>query len=226
ARRRSRGSRHLPHCRCRRRISGCWPRRSPRTPSSSSRSFRPSCRRATRRSGSTPAGVTDLSEHTIRKASDLLDAGSLSSHELVEATLARIDETEPLVHAYVTVMAESARAEARRADEERPSVIRRSPLQGIPVAVKDVLWTRDTPTGAGSRVLAGFVPHEDATAVRRIREAGAVIIGKHVTHEFACGQDVPPTRSAWHSAHYPGGSSAGLGVSAAVGSSLAATGTD
>jgi Asp-tRNA(Asn)/Glu-tRNA(Gln) amidotransferase A subunit family amidase len=67
---------------------------------------------------------------------------------------------------------------------------------------------------------------EDATAVRRLREAGAIIVGKHVTHEFVCGQDVPPTRSAWHSDHYPGGSSAGLGASVAVGSSLAAIGTD
>jgi len=170
--------------------------------------------------------VTDLSALTVRTAGDLLDARSLSSQELVEATLARIEETEPLLHAYVRVMADSARAAARRADEERANGVRRSPLHGIPVAVKDVLWTHDAPTEAGSRVLAGFLAPEDATAVRRLREAGAVLVGKHVTHEFACGQDVPATRSAWNSEHYPGGSSAGAGVSVAVGSSLAAIGTD
>ena len=166
--------------------------------------------------------MTDLSSLTIRDASRLLRQRKLSAVELIDATLRRIGETEPLVQAYVHVTAEQALAAARRADAGTPV----GPLHGIPIGIKDVLATRDAPTEAGSRLLAGFTTPHDATVVRRLREAGAVIIGKHVTHEFACGQNVPPTRNPWNLSHYPGGSSAGGGVSVAVGSSLAALGTD
>jgi len=110
--------------------------------------------------------VIDLSDLTIGGARDLLDAGSLSSQELVEATLARIEETEPHVHAYVTVMADSARAEARRADEERANGVRRSPLQGIPVAVKG---EADGPYRVGSMDL--WVPVGSESLARSILEA-------------------------------------------------------
>jgi aspartyl-tRNA(Asn)/glutamyl-tRNA(Gln) amidotransferase subunit A len=166
--------------------------------------------------------VIDLGSVTIREVTRLLRLRKLSAVELIEATLRRIDETEPLVHAYVHVAAEQALDAARRADAEAP----RSPLHGIPIGIKDVLVTRDAPTQAGSRLLAGFTTSHDATVVRRLREAGAVMIGKQVTHEFACGQDVPPTRNPWNLRHYPGGSSAGGGVSVAVGSALGALGTD
>jgi Asp-tRNA(Asn)/Glu-tRNA(Gln) amidotransferase A subunit family amidase len=166
--------------------------------------------------------VIDLDALTIRGAARLLRERKLSAVELIEATLRRIRETEPLVHAYVRVAAEQALATARRADGLEP----RGPLHGIPIGIKDVLVTRDAPTEAGSRLLAGHTTPHDATAVRRLREAGAVVTGKQVTHEFACGQDVPPTRNPWHLAHYPGGSSAGGGVSVAVGSALGALGTD
>ena len=166
--------------------------------------------------------MTDLGALTIGEASRLLRDRTLSAVELLEATLRRIDETEPLVHAYVRVCGDEALAAARRADAEPP----RGPLHGIPVGIKDVLVTRDQPTEAGSRLLAGFTTPYDATVVRRLRDAGAIIVGKHVTHEFACGQDFPPTRNPWDLRHYPGGSSAGGGVSVAVGSSLAALGTD
>jgi Asp-tRNA(Asn)/Glu-tRNA(Gln) amidotransferase A subunit family amidase len=166
--------------------------------------------------------VIDLGSVTIREASHLLRLRKLSTVELIEATLRRIDETEPLVHAYVHVAAEQALAAARRADAAAPL----GPLHGIPIGIKDVLVTRDAPTQAGSQLLAGFRTPHDATVVRRLREAGAIIIGKQVTHEFACGQDVPPTRNPWNLRHYPGGSSAGGGVSVAVGSALGALGTD
>jgi len=166
--------------------------------------------------------VTDLDALTIREAARLLRDRKLSAVELTDATLRRIDETEPLVHAYVRVMSEQAMVAARRADAE-PS---QSPLHGIPIGIKDVLATRDAPTEAGSRLLAGFTTADDATVIRRLRDAGAIIIGKQVTHEFACGQDFPPTRNPWNLRHYPGGSSAGGGVSVAVGSALGALGTD
>lgn len=166
--------------------------------------------------------MSDLDPLTIAEAARLLRERRLSATELITATLRRLDETEPLVHAYVHVMREGAMAAARRADQQAP----RSPLHGVPIGIKDVLATRDAPTAAGSRLLAGHTTAHDAAVVRRLREAGAIIVGKHVTHEFACGQDVPPTRNPWDLRHYPGGSSAGGGVSVSAGSSLGALGTD
>jgi aspartyl-tRNA(Asn)/glutamyl-tRNA(Gln) amidotransferase subunit A len=92
--------------------------------------------------------------------------------------------------------------------------------------VKDLFFTQGVPTMAGSRLMEGFVPDHDATVVTHLKQAGAVIVGKTVTHEFAYGQDVPPTRNPWDLRRYPGGSSAGSGVSVAVGSAFAAIGTD
>jgi aspartyl-tRNA(Asn)/glutamyl-tRNA(Gln) amidotransferase subunit A len=94
------------------------------------------------------------------------------------------------------------------------------------VGVKDLYYTRGVPTEAGSRVLAGFVPDHDAAAVARLREAGAIIIGKTVTHEFAYGVNTPPTRSPWGRDSYPGGSSAGSGAALAARSAFGALGTD
>ena len=139
-----------------------------------------------------PEGVP----HTLREASELLASGSAMSLELVEATLERIAETEPLVHAYARVMAEQALAAAQRADAKRARGGSASALLGVPFAVKDVFWTHDAPTEAGSRILRGFVAPRDAEAVNALRSAGAVLVGKLVTHEFCCGQDVPPTRNA------------------------------
>lgn len=103
--------------------------------------------------------MIDLGSVTIREVTRLLRLRKLSAVELIEATLRRIDETEPLVHAYVHVAAEQALDAARRADAEAP----RSPLHGIPIGIKDVLVTRDAPTQAGSRLLAGFTTSHDAT---------------------------------------------------------------
>jgi aspartyl-tRNA(Asn)/glutamyl-tRNA(Gln) amidotransferase subunit A len=170
--------------------------------------------------------VTDVEALTLRAAAEEIAAGSLSSIQLVEAVLDRIDETEALIQAYAHVMRDSALAAAVRADEEIAQGMTRGPLHGIPIGVKDVFATHDAPTEAGSRVLAGFVPPEDAHAVRRLREAGAVIIGKLVTQEFAFGSELPPTRNAWNASYYAGGSSAGAGAAVAVGSAFAALGTD
>lgn len=159
---------------------------------------------------------------TIRRAADLLERRELSAVELVEDTLDRLDRTEPLVNAYCHVDRDRALDAARRADA-RPRV---GLLQGIPFAVKDVLDVEGMPTTAGSQLLAGNVARGDAEAVVRLRAAGAIPLGKHVTHEFACGQNVPPTRNPWNLDCYPGGSSAGGGASVAVRSSLFALGTD
>ena len=170
--------------------------------------------------------VSELWALTLRQAADGLARGEFSAADLLESMLVRLHDTEGAVHAYVTLMVDSARAEAAAADAELRRGAWRGPLHGIPVGVKDLCYTRGTRTEAGSRVLEGFVPEYDATVVARMRQGGAVIVGKTVTHEFAYGQDVPATRNAWHTACYPGGSSAGSGVSVAIGSAFAAIGTD
>jgi aspartyl-tRNA(Asn)/glutamyl-tRNA(Gln) amidotransferase subunit A len=163
---------------------------------------------------------------SIREASDGLVARRFTSQELLESTLQRLHETEPVVHAYATLMEDTARHRALVADEEIRRGAWRGPLHGVPVGIKDLLFTKGVPTQAGSKVLEGFVPECDASVVKRLKDGGAVIVGKTVTHEFAYGRNVPPTRNPWHLGSYPGGSSAGSGVSVAVGSALGAIGTD
>lgn len=170
--------------------------------------------------------MTELWRLTLSDAGRGLARRDFSAVELLDATLERLAETEPSVHAYVTLMDDSARRQAAAADEDMGRGRWRGPLHGIPVGVKDLCYTEGVATQAGSRVLEGFVPGYDATVVRRLKEGGAVIVGKTVTHEFAYGQDVPPTRNPWALDSYPGGSSAGSGVSVAVGSAFGAIGTD
>lgn len=170
--------------------------------------------------------MVDLLDRTIQEAGELVSTRSVSVEELVTATLDRIDETEPVVHAYAYWSRETALAAARKLDAELKSGSSRGPLHGIPVGVKDLCYTADMPTEAGSRVVSGHQAGADATVVRRLREAGAVIVGKTVTHEFAYGQNVPPTRNPWDRSCYPGGSSGGSGVAVATRSAFAGIGTD
>ena len=170
--------------------------------------------------------MNGLSQLSIREAGELIARRRASSAELVEAELERIAETEPLVHAYAAVLADGARAEARRADAELAAGSWRGPLHGIPVAVKDLVYTSDAPTEAGSRVLEGWMPGSDAAVLENLREAGAVLLGKTHTHEFAYGVNIPPTRNPWRLDCYPGGSSAGSGVAVAARSAFGAVGTD
>lgn len=166
--------------------------------------------------------MVDLGSLTVRAARDLVAARQLSATELAEATLRRIDETEPVLNAYVTVDPDFVLDQARRVDSGEV----RGPLAGVPFGAKDILETEDLPTEAGSRLLAGNRPGHDAESVRRLREAGAILVGKHRTHEFAGGQDDPGTINPWAPERYAGGSSVGGGVSVQAGSSLAALGTD
>jgi aspartyl-tRNA(Asn)/glutamyl-tRNA(Gln) amidotransferase subunit A len=170
--------------------------------------------------------MSDLTRLSLTAASDALRRGETTSQELTAATLRRIEQTEPVVHAYALVLAERARRAAYQADRELAQGHWRGPLHGIPLAVKDICYMRDLPNEAGSRALAGFVPGYDATVVRLLDDAGAVIVGKTVTHEFAYGVNTPPTRTPWNLACYPGGSSAGSGVAVTVGSAFGAIGTD
>lgn len=156
-------------------------------------------------------------------------AGKLSPVALTEALLARIDALDPRLHAYARVTAAAARA-AARASEAR---IRRGgylgPLDGIPLAVKDLFWTRGVATAAGMAIHADFVPQEDATVVRRLREAGAILLGKLQMTEGAFATHHPsvtPPVNPWGEAHWTGASSSGSGVATAAGLCCAALGTD
>ena len=169
---------------------------------------------------------SDPAELSVTEARALLAAGSLSYVELTSAVIQRLEDTEPIYHAYVTTRLDEALDEARGLDRQRRAGGSEAALVGIPFAVKDVFCTADLPTQAGSRVLSGFRPRADAISVARTKAAGGILVGKLVTHEFACGQDVPSTRNAWNPSHYPGGSTAGGGVAVALGSAMVAFGSD
>jgi aspartyl-tRNA(Asn)/glutamyl-tRNA(Gln) amidotransferase subunit A len=167
-----------------------------------------------------------LYELTISEAAARLIRRELSAEELCRAVLDRIDEVQPKIHAYVTVVGEQALEAARRADREIGQGHYRGPLHGVPVALKDVFETAGIPTESGSKVRHGYVPLEDAEPVRRLLEAGAIVVGKTVTHEFAFGVTSPPARCAWDLNCVPGGSSGGSGAAVAADACLAAMGTD
>jgi aspartyl-tRNA(Asn)/glutamyl-tRNA(Gln) amidotransferase subunit A len=171
-------------------------------------------------------GADSLADLTIREIGELLRARAVSAVDVLEAVFRRLESTEPKVHAYAAIMEGSAREAAEAADRAIARDEYSGPLHGVPLAVKDVFFTHDARTEAGSRVLEGFRPTHDAAAVERLRAAGAVIVGKTVMHEFGYGQNVPPTRNAWNPECYPGGSSAGSGVAVATRSAFGALGTD
>lgn len=173
--------------------------------------------------------MTEVTELSITEASRRMAGGQLSAVELVEATLARIERTEPVVHAYAEILAESARSAAALLDGEAETGCLRGPLHGIPIGIKDNIYVRGAPLRAGSQALGDFVPDRDAACVARLRHAGAVIVGKTVTHEFAYAAergDGPETRNPWKPGFLPGGSSAGSAVATAARSAFGAIGTD
>ena len=168
----------------------------------------------------------DLVNLSISEAARALRSGETTAVALTEATLSRIKETEPAAQAYATVCAELALAAAQRADRELAAGRDRGPLQGIPIGVKDNCYTKGILTEIGSKAMEGFVPDFDATVVRKLVAAGAILIGKTVCHEFSCGGSDPPTRSRWDPARFPGGSSIGSGVAVSARSAFGAIGTD
>ncbi len=170
--------------------------------------------------------MSELTDLSLSDVSDMLEAGTVSALELVEANLRAIEKTEPLVHAYASVLAEAALDAAREADAKIAVGERRGPLHGIPIGLKDNIYTEGFVTESGSKVMAGFMPDYDATCARLLKEAGAIIIGKTHCHEFAYGVNTPPSRSPWNSEVYPGGSSIGSGVAVTSRSSFGALGTD
>jgi aspartyl-tRNA(Asn)/glutamyl-tRNA(Gln) amidotransferase subunit A len=175
--------------------------------------------------------ATELLDADLAEVATRLRRRELSPVELTTVALARIDRVEPGLHAFVTVMAGEARAAARAAEQEIGAGRYRGPLHGVPIGVKDLCETAGVPTTAGSSFLARWIPDRDAAVVRRLREAGAVIIGKLNLHEFAFGATgINPhagtARNPWDPDRVTGGSSSGSGAAVAAGTCFAALGSD
>src|SRR5687768_14927035 len=130
--------------------------------------------------------MTDLTELTLAQALDGLRGGAFSSVELTQAYIDRIDQLEPAVHAFITLTPDLALKGAKVADAARAAGDQR-PLLGVPLAIKDVLSTKDVETTCGSRILTGYRPVFTATCVQRLFDAGAVLLGKTNMDEFAMG---------------------------------------
>jgi aspartyl-tRNA(Asn)/glutamyl-tRNA(Gln) amidotransferase subunit A len=168
------------------------------------------------------AGIAELGQRFRRR--------ELSPVEYAQDLLQRIGRLDKTLHSFVTVTAERALADARAAEE----AIGRGtagPLAGIPIAYKDLYATRGVPTTGGSALLADWVPGEDSTCVRLLQQAGMVMLGKVITHEFAFGiqfpgHRFPAARNPWKLDHIPGGSSSGSGAALAAGLTVGALGSD
>ncbi len=167
----------------------------------------------------------------LRGVSEGLRAGTFSSVEVTESYLRRIERHDGVLQSYITVTADRALEQARRADAELARGERRGPLHGVPIASKDLVAVAGVKMTGGSRVLADHVPAEDAFVTRRLDEAGAVLLGKLSMHEFAWGSPVregpfPTGRNPWNIERVPAGSSSGSGVAVAAGLCAGALGSD
>lgn len=174
--------------------------------------------------------MTELTSLTIAGALEMMRAGEISALELTQAHLQRIEALDPSIGAYLSVTADLALRGAKQADEARAASDER-PLLGIPIALKDVLSTRGIETTCGSKILKGYRPIFDATAVSRLYEAGAVLLGKLNMDEFAMGSSTEnsayfPTRNPWNLQRVPGGSSGGSAAAVAANMAMATLGSD
>ncbi|MYT32623.1 MULTISPECIES: amidase [unclassified Streptomyces] len=165
-------------------------------------------------------------ELSVAAAADAIRARRLSPVELVDSVLDRIEQEEPRLGAYVAVTAEQARRAARAAEREAVAGRLRGPLHGIPMGLKDLIDAAGTATTASSRVRDGHRAAADSTVAGRLAAAGAVLVGKTHTHEFAYGLITPQTRNAWDEGRIAGGSSGGSAVAVAAGAAGFALGTD
>ncbi|HLF38754.1 MAG TPA: amidase [Burkholderiales bacterium] len=175
--------------------------------------------------------MNELHYLTLADAAALIEKRKLSPVEYADALFRRIEALDPQLNAFITLTPLLARAQAAEAEREIAKGNYRGPLHGIPAGLKDIYNTKGILTSGGSRVCIDNVPSEDATATRKLREAGAVLVGKLQTHEFAHGGPSfdlpwPPARNPWHPEHFTGGSSSGSGAALAAGLVPAALGSD
>ncbi len=175
--------------------------------------------------------ASELHHLTVAEAARLIGTRRLSPVELARALLKRIEELDPQLNAYITVTADLALKHAKQAEQEIAKGRYRGPLHGVPFALKDIYNTRGILTSGHSRVCINNVPDEDATTTHKLQEAGAVLLGKLATHEFAHGGPSfdlpwPPARNPWNLEHFTGGSSSGSGAAVAAGLAPFALGSD
>ncbi len=174
---------------------------------------------------------TNLEFLTIAETARLIETKKLSPVELTQGLLERIGSLDPQVNAFITITADLALQQAKGAEREIANGRYRGPLHGIPFALKDIYDTDGILTTGGSKVCVDNIPREDAAATARLHDAGAILVGKLMTHEFAHGgpsfdMPWPPARNPWNLAHFTGGSSSGSGAALAAGFVPAALGSD
>lgn len=175
--------------------------------------------------------MTDLHFMTAAAAAQAIAARELSPVELMQALLARIERLDPKLNTFIRLDGEAAMAAARTAEAEVAAGRIRGPLHGVPVGIKDIMDVAGLPTTCHSKILADNIAASDAVCVSKLRGAGAIVLGKLSTHEFAIGgpsHDLPwpPARNPWNTDHHPGGSSSGSGSGVAAGLFPMALGSD
>ena len=175
--------------------------------------------------------MSELHWLTATAAAQAIAERKLSSVELTTALLERIGRLQPELNVFIRLDAEAAMAAARAADAEIAAGRQRGPLHGVPVGIKDIIDVAGLPTTCHSKILIDNMAAEDAVCVARLRGAGAIVLGKLSTHEFAIGGPSfdlpwPPARNPWNPAHHPGGSSSGSGAGVAGGLFPMALGSD
>lgn len=173
--------------------------------------------------------MNNLCDLTLLEISSLLKSRKAGVEETIKACLERIDKTEPFIDALLTIDGENALGQAQAMDNKGP--VETQPLWGVPVIIKDAISTRNLRTTAASRILEDFIPIYDAFAVRKLREAGAIILAKANMDEFAMGSSTEnsafkKTRNPWDSLRVPGGSSGGSAACVSAGQAFAALGSD
>ncbi len=172
----------------------------------------------------------DLHYLSIADLGSQIKSKEISPVEVTQAYLDRIEAQNERLGAYITVMSDAAMAQAHAAEREIQNGQYRGRMHGIPIAVKDIIYTKGVLTSAGSRVLADHVPDEDSTLVERLDAAGAVLLGKLNLSEFAIGGTIDhpygTPRNPWNTEHTAGGSSSGSGVGAQSPSAKATRGSD
>jgi len=175
--------------------------------------------------------MNSLCAISIKEAADLISAHKVKPSELVEAHIERINTTDDKLNSFVTILSESALRSSLIAEKEIMNGNYRGPIHGIPIGLKDLYDTAGTITTVGSKIYRGRLPQEDATVVSRLKEAGAIVVGKLQMHEFALGATSinphdGPARNPWDTERITGGSSGGSASSVAAGQCMASLGTD
>ena len=173
----------------------------------------------------------ELLKLTISEIAPMIQAREVSPVDLTEAALAEAERRQPTLNSFITIMREQAMAQAERAEDELSRGTYRGPLHGIPIGIKDNIATGGIKTTVGTKVLRDHVPDEDAEVVRRVKEAGGIILGKENLEEFAAGATsnnphYGAVHNPWGLDHIPGGSSGGGGANVAAGVTFASLGTD